>query len=62
MRRGWGVEQCLRIFFCYISWPFLCARSALFARHGRMEFQVNEPELKGYFVRKWIDFFWVVFK
>ena len=25
-------------------------------------FQVNEPELKGYFVRKWIDFFWVVFK
>jgi hypothetical protein len=25
-------------------------------------FQVNEPELKGYFVRKWIDFFRVDFK
>ena len=60
--RAGGVEQYLHIFFCFMYFSLSCAWCALFARHGRMEFQVNEPELKGYFVRKWIDFFWVVFK
>jgi hypothetical protein len=59
---GLGVEQCLRIFFCFMYFTLSHVLGALYVQGlVAWSFQINEWELKGYFVCKWIDFFWVVF-
>ena len=52
----------LTYIFLFMYFTFSHVLGALYVQGlVALSFQVNEPELKGYFVRKWINFFWVVF-